>query len=104
MLCSQMIAHENLAVPPRRLILSVRHGNRSSLGTFGLLTVSLSPLFVVLTPNAPASPLDAALTQNTPGVACPSLSPRNIHAGCTLRSGRSVSTLCLLFSCFSGLF
>src|SRR2546421_9700632 len=99
-----MIAHENFAVPLRRRMLSVRHGNRSSLGTFGLPTVSLSPLFVVLTPNAPASPLDTALTQNTPGVACPALSPGNLRAGCRLRFGRRASALCLVFSCFSGLF
>src|SRR2546423_8113576 len=98
MLCSQMIAHENLAVPPRRPILSVLHGNRSSLGTFGLPTVSLSPLFVVLTPNAPASPLDAALTQDTPGVACPALSPGNIRADCKLRSVWSAAALSLVFS------
>src|SRR2546421_12219 len=104
MLFSQMIAHENLAVPPHRPILSVRHGNRSSLGTFGLPTVSLSPLFVVLTPNAPASPLDAALTQNTQGVRCPALSPGNLRAGRILPFGRSASALSLVFSCFSGLF
>src|SRR5256885_14299759 len=99
-----MIAHENFAVPLRRLILSVLHGNRSSLGTSGLPTVSLSPLFVVLTPNAPASPLDAALTQNTPGAACPALALGDLRTGCRLRSGRSASALSLVFSCFSGLF